>query len=189
MRVLRDVVLTILLLVIVGGVGVYAFARGGGLSARRQPSSLEYSFGVWLRNVSAKAQAGDVKNPFAGQPDAWREAATHYAMHCAMCHHVNGKGSTVLGSNVSPPVPDLTLDDTQRLSDAQLFAIIRDGVRFTSMPSWKETHSDEEIWQFVELVRHLPQLKLDEMDLLNPVVALSREQPPLPAATTGTHPH
>ncbi len=189
MRVLRAVVLTVLLAAILGGLGIYAFARRGGLSARRQPGALENTFAVWLRNVSAEAQAGDVTNPIADQADAWREAATHYASHCAMCHHVNGKGSTMLGSNVSPPVPDLTLEATQRLSDAQLFAIIRDGVRFTSMPSWRETHSDEEIWQFVGLVRHLPKLKLDEMDLLNPVVALAPEQPPRPTATTGTHPH
>lgn len=189
MRVLRDAVLTILILLILGGIAMYAFARRGGLSARRQPGTLEHAIGHWLRNVSADAQAGDVTNPFASQPDAWRQAATHYAMHCAMCHNVNGKGSTMLGSSVSPPPPDLTLAETQRLSDAQLFAIIRDGVRWTSMPSWRETHSDEDIWRFVALVRHLPNLELAEMDLLNPAVALSGERQPLPAATSGTHPH
>ena len=59
-----------------------------------------------------------------------------------MCHNVNGKGATMLASNVSPPPPDLTERDTQELTDAQLFAIIRDGVRFTSMPSWREMHTD-----------------------------------------------
>lgn len=78
----------------------------------------------------------------------------------------------MLASNLSPPPPDLTQDATQRLTDAQLFAIIRDGVRWTAMPSWREMHTDAELWQLVALVRHLPRLKLEEMDLLNPAVAL-----------------
>jgi mono/diheme cytochrome c family protein len=189
MRVLRDVLLTVLFLVLLGGLGAYAFARSGGLSARRQPGTLETVIALRLRNVSAAAQAGDITNPFAGKHDAWRQATTYYARHCAMCHHVNGKGSTVLGSNVSPPSPDLTLAQTQDLSDAQLFAIIRDGVRFTSMPSWRETYADEEIWRLVALVRHLPELELAEMDLLNPVVALSTNRQPLPMEPTGTNPY
>lgn len=188
MRVLRDVLLTVLVLLIVAGVGAYAFARSGGLSARREPSTLEYAIALRLRNVSASAQAGDITNPIADQPDAWRQAANHYARHCAMCHNVNGKGSTMLGSNVSPPVPDLTQRQTQDLSDAQLFAIIRDGVRFTSMPSWRETHLDEDIWRLVAVVRHFPKLELADMDLLNPVVALSADRQPYPVATTGTNP-
>jgi mono/diheme cytochrome c family protein len=188
MRVLRDVVLTMLVLVIVGGLAAYLFARSGGLSARRQPGTLEYAVAVRLRNTSAAAQAGNVVNPLAGQPDAWRAATLHYAGRCAMCHNVNGKGATVIASNVSPPPPDLTQDATQRLSDAQLFAIIRDGVRWTAMPSWREMHSDEELWQLVALVRHLPHLKLEELDLLNPAVALVPQPEPLPTATTGTQP-
>lgn len=189
MRLLREVLLTVLFLVILAGVGVYAFARSGGLSARREPSTLEYAIAVRLRNVSASAQAGDITNPFAEQPDAWRQATNSYARHCAMCHNVNGKGSTLLGSNFSPPSPDLTLPQTQRLSDPQLFAIIRDGVRFTSMPSWRETHSDDEIWRLVAVVRYLPRLELAEMDLLNPVVALSTNRQPDPVGTTGTNPY
>ena len=181
MRVLRDVLLTLLAVFIVASIGAYAFARSGGFSAERQPGALEEAVAIRLRNVSAAAQAGDVTNPLAGKPDAWRAATTNYAGRCAMCHNINGKGATMLASNVSPPPPDLTEDATQRLSDAQLFAIIRDGVRFTSMPSWREMHTDEELWQYVALVRHLPSVKLEELDLLNPAVALvDRESEPEP---------
>ena len=177
MRVLRDVVLTLLAVVFVAVVGAYAFARSGGLSADRQPGALEQAVAGRLRNVSASAQAGDVTNPLADKPDAWRGATRNYAARCAMCHNINGKGATMLASNVSPPPPDFTQDDTQRLSDAQLFAIIRDGVRFTAMPSWREMHTDEELWHYVALVRHFPNLQLEELDLLNPAVVLVDREP------------
>lgn len=185
MRFLRDALLTLVFLVFVIAAAAYGFARSGGLSARRQPGQLEYALATPLRNVSASAQAGDVRNPFANNPDVWREAATHYAQRCAMCHNVNGKGQTVIGSNLSPPPPDMMLSATQKLSDEQLFAIIRDGVRFTGMPAWREMHSDEEIWQFVVFVRHLPNLSLAEIDLLNPAVT-HEEEPPV--ATSGDSP-
>lgn len=187
MRVVRDVLLTLLAVIIFAGVGAYAFARSGGLSARRQPGALEKALATPLRNTSAAAQAGNIVNPLAGQPDAWHAAARNYAARCARCHNVNGKGATMMGSNVSPSPPDFTKNDTQRLSDAQLFAIIRDGVRFTAMPSWRELHTDEELWQLVALVRHLPTLELEEMDLLNPAVALLDAAPePAPEPEAGS---
>lgn len=185
MRILLTVLLNITLLIILGGVGAYLFASRGGFSARQRPAALEYAVVTPLRNISAATQGADLRNPLAGQPDAWRAVANDYAHHCAMCHNVNGKGATLLGSNINPPTPDMTRDGTQQLSDAQLFAIIRDGVRWTAMPSWREIHSDDEIWRLVALVRHLPRLRLDEMDLLNP--ALIQGEALTPIATTGSY--
>ena len=41
MRALRHVLLTLLVVVVVAGIAVYAFARSGGLSAERKPGALE----------------------------------------------------------------------------------------------------------------------------------------------------
>ena len=59
--------------------------------------------------------------------------------------------------------------DTQKLSDGELFAIIRDGVRLTGMPAWD--HPDEDNWALVHFIRHLPKLTpadLREIERLNP---------------------
>ncbi len=49
MRVLRDVLLTLIALIVIVAIAGYLFARGGGLSAQRQPGTLESAIAVRLR--------------------------------------------------------------------------------------------------------------------------------------------
>jgi hypothetical protein len=67
----------------------------------------------------------------------------------------------------------MTLSDTQRLTDGELFVIIEDGVRLTGMPAWGSPgpEDDAETWGLVHFIRHLPRLapdELEEMKALNP---------------------
>ena len=54
-----------------------------------------------------------------------------------------------------PRAPDLGSPAVQRWSDAELFWIIKNGVRPTGMPGFAHIHSDEEIWNLVRFVRSL----------------------------------
>ena len=62
---------------------------------------------------------------------------------------------------------------TQRMTDGELFYIIERGVPLTGMPAWGigTPKGEEESWQLVRFIRHLPQVTLDElneMEKLNP---------------------
>jgi len=105
------------------------------------------------------------------------EGLEHFADHCAICHGNDGSGNTEIGRNLYPRSPDMRKPATQELSDGELFAIIRDGVRLTGMPGWGGTAEDN--WKLVHLVRHLPQLtpeEIDEMERLNPKSPAEYEQ-------------
>jgi hypothetical protein len=78
-------------------------------------------------------------------------------------------------------------DGTQSLSDGELFYIIQNGVRFTGMPAWGsdpeesdgESHDEDDNWELVHFIRHLPKIaraELDEMERLNPKSALQAEE-------------
>jgi mono/diheme cytochrome c family protein len=43
-------------------------------------------------------------------------------------------------------------------SDAELFEIVKHGVRFTRMPAWPAQESDDEIWAMVAFLRKYPGL-------------------------------
>jgi hypothetical protein len=76
-----------------------------------------------------------------------------------------------------PRAPDMRLPDTQKLSDGELYAIIRDGVRLTGMPAW--AGSDLENWKLVHFIRYLPKLTPEEiydMERLNPRTPEELEQ-------------
>lgn len=74
---------------------------------------------------------------------------------CASCHGFDGRTPTDLGRWMYPRVPDLSSPAVQQWSDAELFWIIKHGIRLTGMPGFGNTHSDEEIWHLVHYVRSL----------------------------------
>jgi mono/diheme cytochrome c family protein len=96
----------------------------------------------------------------------------HFADHCAVCHANDGSGATEMGKGLWPKAPDMRGEQTQRLTDGELFYIIEHGVRFTGMPGWSTGASGEEsTWQLVHFIRELPHLtaeQLARMQALNP---------------------
>ena len=151
---------------------LFSFLRYG-LSAHDEPSRMEAVAARTLRHWSAPSELRDVDNPLPFTPHVLAEARAHWADHCAVCHGNDGKGKTPIGEHLYPRAPDMTLRETQRLSDGELFAIIENGIRLTGMPGWGDgtAASGYGSWSLVHLIRRLPQItleELDEMEKLNP---------------------
>jgi hypothetical protein len=90
----------------------------------------------------------------------------------------------MLGHGLYPKPPDLRADQTQKLSDGDIFLIIQNGVRLTGMPAFggagsEHDHDVEDSWKLVRFIRHLPALtpaeKL-EMEKYNPKGPDDREE-------------
>ncbi len=143
-----------------------------GLSSRATPTSFEAMLARNVRHMAIPAGARKQQNPIPASPDNLRDARLHFADHCAICHGNEGTGDTPIGKGLYPKPPDLRAEETQRLSDGELFWIIENGVRFTGMPAFGGSHgSEEDSWKLVRFIRHLPQLSTDErmeMERYNP---------------------
>lgn len=72
-----------------------------------------------------------------------------------MCHGSNGRTPTVLGRSFYPPAPNLGSPAVQQYSDAELFVVIKRGIRNTGMAGFGNIHSHDEIWDLVSYVRSL----------------------------------
>lgn len=157
------VILLVLLVAIVLAIFAAASLLHNGLSARATPTSLEALLARNARHLAIPADARKQQNPVAASSDNLRDARLHFADHCAICHGNDGTGDTMIGKGLYPKPPDLRADETQKLSDGELFWIIENGVRFTGMPAFGGTHeSQEDSWKLVRFIRHLPQLSNDE---------------------------
>jgi mono/diheme cytochrome c family protein len=144
-----------------------------GFSAKAEPNELEVLIARQLRHLAIPYENRRLRNPLPVTQDLLKEARAHFADHCASCHANNGSGQTVIGKNVYPKAPDLRRQDTQSMSDGELFFIIQNGIRFTAMPGWGtgDPAKDSGSWQLVHFIRHLPSLteeELQEMTTLNP---------------------
>jgi mono/diheme cytochrome c family protein len=166
MRFLRDALITVAILIAIVFVVTYARVKDGGLSAEDSPGRVETAIAHRLVNLSVPKNVGQQTNPHAVDASTWREAADHFEDHCAVCHGRDGRGSTDIGQDMYPKVPNLADPAAQRLSDGQLFFIIQNGVRWTGMPAWKGEHTADDTWKLVSFIRHLPSLTKQELDAL-----------------------
>jgi len=159
-----------------------AFLLRRGISARKQPSALEITVARAVRHMDIPKIDREEENPWAtvATPEVMKDAREHFADHCAQCHANDGSGKTEMGQYLYPRAPDMRLPATQNLRDGELYYIIRNGVPLTGMPAWGEPNlvQDDDSWQLVLFIRHLPQLTPDEikdMERYNPVGEMERE--------------
>jgi mono/diheme cytochrome c family protein len=144
-----------------------------GVSARDEPTVLEALMARSLRHLAVPRAARGMENTVPLTDEVLVRARAHFADHCALCHGNDGKGETPIGRNLYPKAPDMTSPATQSLPDGELFYIIKNGVRLTGMPAWGDDtpESDQQSWELVHFIRHLPQVspeELERMQGLNP---------------------
>ena len=144
-----------------------------GVSTRDAPTRTEVVIARTMRHFAVPAKLRSVKNPIPLTPEVLAEAREHFADHCAQCHGNDGRGATEMGKNLYPRAPDMTRPATQQLSDGELFAMIKNGIRLTGMPAWGAEHGDDAAtWKLVHFIRHLPRMTKEEaesMRAFNPV--------------------
>jgi mono/diheme cytochrome c family protein len=145
-----------------------------GFSAHDKPMALEEMMAGRMRSWSVPGEMYKMTNPIPLTPEVLHEAESHFADHCASCHGNDGKGQTEMGQHLYPKAPDMTLPDTQNLSDGEIFSTIENGVRLTGMPGWGNGTAESAYgsWTLVHLIRHLPKLspiEIEDMKKMNPM--------------------
>jgi mono/diheme cytochrome c family protein len=80
-----------------------------------------------------------------------------YTMNCATCHGALDKTESPLAHSFYPPAPQLILhpvDDPQW----HVFYAIKNGIRYTGMPSWKNALSEADMWKVTAFVSSIESL-------------------------------
>ncbi|CAN5752594.1 hypothetical protein BH10ACI4_BH10ACI4_17180 [soil metagenome] len=134
-----------------------------GFGSRPQPSNFEASVAMKTYDSSVPNRYHEMKNPLEAKGVNLVEAGGHYEEHCAVCHADNGGGDAKFHGIMYPRPTDLRSDDTQEMSDGELYWVIKNGVRWSGMPAFgKPGDDDEHAWKIVAYVRHLPKLTPQE---------------------------
>lgn len=84
---------------------------------------------------------------------------------CAICHTLPGDDPTPLTRGLNPAPPDLAKGEGH-MSETEVFWVIKNGIRMTGMPAWHPSHSEGELWDIVAFIKVLPDMRVEEIDLL-----------------------
>jgi cytochrome c553 len=119
------------------------------------PSRLESTLMGSALHASVVRHASGGGNPMPASTENLAAGARLYKQMCSRCHGISKDLASIYGRSFFPPAPQLMFQHTP-YSDAEMFWIVKHGIRNTAMPSWSSLLSDDEIWQTVTYVGRLP---------------------------------
>ena len=102
------------------------------------------------------------------------EGLEHYHSMCRWCHGAPGFKQSEFALGLYPGPPPLSSGDVQARRDPELFWIVKNGLKMTGMPAFGPTHTDEQLWGTVALVRRLPKLPAKEYKSLVQAAGLEK---------------
>jgi mono/diheme cytochrome c family protein len=122
----------------------------------RTPGKLETAVMQSAKRRITVGGRGDV-NPLTANDENIHAGQRNFTSYCMVCHGLDGQNTGVpFAGKMSPPVPELNSPTVQSYTDGQLHWIIQNGIFPSGMPPARDMFRDEEIWQMVLYIRHLP---------------------------------
>ena len=122
----------------------------------RQPGRLETALATSVKQKITVGGKSDV-NPLSETAENIRGGRKAFSNYCMVCHGLDGQNTGVpFAERMSPPVPLLNSPSVQSYSDGQLKWVVDHGIFPSGMPASKGILNDDEIWQIVVYLRHLP---------------------------------
>jgi len=181
---MKNFILGIVFTIIVLCVGAYLIAEKGYISfqADQRPSHIEAKLAMGAVDASTDRHATEQKNPVPVTEENLVAGAKVYLDHCAGCHGVPSNPDGPFPKSFYPPVPEF-FTDAPDMPDYQNFYIIEHGIRWTGMPSWDHTLSEQQVWQTVAFLSNIEKLPPAAMQVLGPQPAV----PPTPSPSKGMH--
>jgi mono/diheme cytochrome c family protein len=136
------------LLLVIGAGAAFIFGGFYNVAATAPHSGFVHWAYHTAMHRSVEMQARSVNPPPMPPGQKIGEAFRAFDAMCTPCHGAPGKDRGVVGQGLQPPAPDLT-DAAHHWKRAELFWIVKNGVKMTGMPAFGPTHSDDHIWLVV----------------------------------------
>ena len=152
---LLGVIITLVVLVLAG----LGFATLGlfPTQANVEPPHWESHLAMGAVDASMERHAPRVSNPLTPTDQNLEDGIKLYTMNCALCHGGLDRKPSTLSSSFYPPPPNLVSDPPDD-PEWHIFYTIRTGVRYTGMPSWDKTLTEQDMWKITMFLSHLDKL-------------------------------
>jgi cytochrome c553 len=155
----------VLVLMSIGAALIYGGAYN--VAADDGHSAIETQILSAAMTYSVKAHAGSITPPsgFDNEHQIGHGFRLYDEM-CVECHGAPGKKPGEIGIGLTPQPPTLS-KTVGRWNMAELFWILKHGIKATGMPAFGKTHSDEQLWSLVAFIKKLPGLTPEQYKSLN----------------------
>jgi thiosulfate dehydrogenase len=105
--------------------------------------------------------------PIAASEENFVEGAKNYRTYCAVCHGLPGQAEFAIGKGEFPKPPQLFKG--KGVSDdppGETYWKVANGIRLTGMPAFRQSLSDEQMWQMSLLLANSDKLSGNVKNIL-----------------------
>jgi mono/diheme cytochrome c family protein len=156
----------VLAFVLIGAVAVLIVLTGRYDVAASVPPDLIDKVAPAAKVRSIRHRAAPLPAPLPEDAGALARGLSHYRESCLPCHGAPGVPAAEFHEGMNPEPPHIESPQVQGYTDAELFWVIKHGIRMTGMPGFAVTHKDDELRDIAAFVRHLPRISPPERQSL-----------------------
>jgi mono/diheme cytochrome c family protein len=165
-RPVKHVLVTVAVIAVLGALGAAGVIFSGlfNVAATVADSpALRWMF-VTVREGSIKLHARNIQAPPVADAEHLANGFKIYREDCVMCHTPAGRKPTPMALGFNPQAPSFEEND---MTAPQLFWVAKNGIRFTGMPAWGPSRSDQDLWDVVGFLMTLPKMSAADYDALD----------------------
>jgi mono/diheme cytochrome c family protein len=158
-KTLQLLVLVAAATVVLGALAAFVYVKSGIYNvAASKPHT---NFTEWLTHEtmihSVRSHAKGIVAPPIVTADQVARGYCTYETHCVACHGAAAVARQHWVSGLEPQPPYL-LDASHQWKPRELFWIVKNGIKMTGMPSWRDSLTDRQIWDVVAWLKASSQL-------------------------------
>lgn len=170
------VALLIILGLLIAAVAAFVWLGGYNVAASVPHWKITHWLLEKVRERSISAHSKGIIIPHLKGPKLFDIGFKNYHAMCRLCHGAPGNPRTEIAKGLYPNPPDFISKDIKMRNEAELYWIIKNGIKMTGMPAFGPTHSEEEIWGIVAFLKRLPDLKPEEYQTMVKAAGSDKEK-------------
>lgn len=135
----------------------------------------------WLLTVAmrqaVKHRAEDIRVPTLNDRAQIDNGFRLYHVHCEQCHGAPGVAPAAFALGMTPLPANLALTAREWRDSAELYWVVKYGIKMSGMPAWEFRLTDAELWDVVAFLNRLPGLSPEQYRGMTEVIAKSALDP------------
>lgn len=145
--------LVVLIVVVVAGLALIYSGVPNVAAINKEKPLMQWVLNTTMEQ-SVKRHAKGITTPSLKDSTLIKNGFRKYDQMCASCHGAPGVSRREMAKGLNPEPPSLVtvLDEWK---PAELFWIIKNGIKMTGMPAYGVTQTDKDLWSIVAFMRTL----------------------------------
>ena len=146
-------------------------------------NSMERRMAMPSLDASVDRRAPQITNPIQPTDANLTAGMKVYQTNCTSCHGDIDHPHGMLADSLYPRAPQF-VEDAPDMQENQNFYIIQHGIRLSGMPAWKQTLSEQEMWQVTTFLSHMDKLPPQLSNAWKAAAGVSTDSTPSPHSST-----